>query len=291
MNSLITTYCTTVLIDQGCEPPQELIDKQVYQLDAVSLSALLKQLEELVATEYLVLVTDSDHVAKQVAVFNDTLTEHYICLIFQGKLEADLALREYERLEMQVMDDEGRQYFLNSKLTDQVYATQDGRIIFRNSDGEEILPEGVKRVVFKRNNAAFGFLLPDDYSRGQFCGDFSNYQVLTVEKAFEYLLDLLRSCGSDYLPKQVLFFEKSCFMVSFTNNPTVSERKNFIYKLLTGKNLFSGDALGHLLDALLHCSEEIPNYILELIERDFLLNQECSVDHYISLLTSYLADK
>lgn len=163
MNSLITTYCTTVLVDLGSEVPHELMEQWGIQLDSSSFSALLKQLEELVETESLVLVTNSEDVVKDINLFKENLSEHYSCLMFNEKLDADLTLREYEGLEMQVMNREGRYYRLGREPAQPVYSTDDRRVVSRTRGSQVTLSEGLEDGVLKRNPAFFVGLLPDCY--------------------------------------------------------------------------------------------------------------------------------
>ena len=98
MNPLIVKYCTVVLVDEDSKVPEELLEKKSITVSVKPISTLMQTIESLVENEYIVLITSSDSVAKYISIFNTTLQDRYICIIKNGIVDAELAIKEYERL-------------------------------------------------------------------------------------------------------------------------------------------------------------------------------------------------
>lgn len=288
MNPLIKKYCDIVLVDNDSRIPLELEGIEAQSLDSQSLSGLLKQLEDFVKEKYVVVVTNSDRIAKQVSLVNEELSERYICLINNGQVDADLAIKEYQRLEMQVVDSVGRTFTLGEELAQNVYPTSDGRVIYKTNADPSSFKKEVTAVSLKTSQQLFGFLLPDSYRVDKFKYSLDGYTFSTVEESLKLLKKVLETCNGDAIPDDILFFNGEFYIINpVIEIPTIGARKNFVYKVLTGRELVSGKELEGLMEAFLSADTVLPAYLLSFFEEEFTTNQVFSKELYSYVLARY----
>ncbi|MCD7810291.1 MAG: hypothetical protein LUG91_00300 [Ruminococcus sp.] len=278
MNPLIVKYCTVVLIDEESEVPFDLNDKKSIEVSSKPISSLMQTIESLVETERIVLVTKSESIAKYVSVFNTTRHDRYICLIKNGIVDSELAIKEYERLEMQLIDSERNEYTLDKQIAPYMYSTSEGRIVYDTRECPFSNGENFSEIFLKNGQEKMGVLLPNKYLAWKYRCSLSDYMNDDIDSGLDLLSIILPMCDNKRIPENILFFEDELLVVSYNDKPTSDEVKGFIYKILFGKDFFTEFNLYDVILSLADSAEIIPEYLIDFIEEQFVDECVCSVE-------------
>ena len=291
MNPLIVKYCTVVLVDEDSKVPEELLGKKSITVSVKPISSLMQTIESLVENEYIVLITTSDSVAKYISIFNTTLQDRYICLIKNGIVDAELAIKEYERLEMQLIDKDGNVYLLDKQIAPFLYSTSEGRLVYDTRESTISNADSLTEIHLKNNGEKMGLLLPNKYLAWKYRCSLEDYMTDTISSGLNLLCSMLPICDNKMIPENVLFFEDTYLITSFNEKPTSDEIKGFIYKLLFGKDFFTEHNLKDLIMSLSNSYEGIPEYLIDFIEEQFIDEAPCTVELCNYVLGRYSLSK
>ena len=291
MNPLIVKYCTVVLVDKDSEVPDELLEKKSITVSVKPISSLMQTIETLVENEYIVLITTSDSVAKYISVFNTTLQDRYICLIKNGIVDAELAIKEYERLEMQLIDNNGNEYLLDKQIATYLYSTSEGRLVYDTRESTISNADSFTEIHLKNSGEKMGLLLPNKYSAWKYKCSFVDYMNDNIDSGFDILCSIFPICDNRMIPENILFFEDTYLIMSFNEKPTSDEVKAFIYKILFGKDLFTEYNLEDLIMSLTNSYYGTPEYLIDFIEEQFIDEDSCTVELCNYVLGRYSLSK
>lgn len=291
MNPLIVKYCTIVLVDEDSKVPEELLDKKSITVSVKPVSSLMQTIEGLVENEHIVLITASDSVAKYISVFNTTLQDRYICLIKNGIVDADLAIKEYERLEMQLIDNDGNEYLLDKQIAPYIYSTSEGRLVYDTRERSISNADNFTEIYLKNSGEKMGLLLPNKYLAWKYRCSLGDYMNSTINCGLDLLCSMLPLCSNRMIPENILFFEDTYLITSFNEKPTSDEVKGFIYKMLFGKDFFTEFSIEDLIICLSNSDEGIPEYLIDFIEEQFINEDSCSVELCSYVLGRYSLSK
>lgn len=291
MNPLIVKYCTVVLVDEDSKVPEELLEKKSITVSVKPISTLMQTIESLVENEYIVLITSSDSVAKYISIFNTTLQDRYICIIKNGIVDAELAIKEYERLEMQLIDKDGNEYLLDKQIAPYLYSTSEGRLVYDTRESTIFNADNFTEIQLKNSGEKVGLLLPNKYSAWKYRCSLVDYMTDTINSGLDLLCSILPICDNRMIPEKILFFEDEYLIISFNEEPTSDEVKSFIYKMLFGKDFFTEFNLEDLIMSLSNSYEGIPEYLIDFIEEQFIDEDTCTVELCNYVLGRYSLSK
>lgn len=289
MNPLILKYSTVILLDEGCNVPDELSNLPCKAISGKKVSSLMQEIEEIVDTEYILLITNSESVARYVSVFNMTRQNHHIAVLKNGILDADEALKEYEYMEMQLVDENGNEYFLDKQIAPYVFSTKEGRIVCDTRFQTVSCVDACTQLYYKSSGDKLGILLPDKYQAWKFIGTMEDYTARDMETSLMLLKNLLYFCDGRKIPQQVLFFEDEVCITKYNETPTGDEVKCFTFKMLFGSDVYSNDAMSYMIASLV--GADVPNYVLDFLEEQFIDSVNADISKWNNILERYCLDK